>query len=79
MTLACVLQLCIMCLAERRCTVSSLWMLEAVCGSHIMLAYSKMGRTSVVLARCLALRGHVRMFLWRKAEVVFALFAVLLM
>ena len=26
--------------------------------------------------RCLVLRGHVRMFLWRKAEVVFALYAV---
>ena len=38
-----------MCLAERRCTVSSVWMLEAVFGSHMMmLAYSKMGRTSVV-------------------------------
>ena len=36
-------------------------------------------RTSVVYARCLALRGHVRMFLWRKADVVFALCAVLLM
>ena len=39
----------------------------------MMLAYSRMGRTSVVYARCLDLRGHVRMFLWRKAEVVFAL------
>ena len=29
--------------------------------------------------RCLVVRGHVRMFLWRKAEVVFALCAVLLM
>ncbi len=66
-------------MAERRCTVSSLWMLEAVCGSQMMLAYSKMGRTSVVYARCLVFRGHVRMFLWRKAEVVFALCAVLLM
>ena len=37
-----------MCLAERRCTVSSLLILEAVCGSQMMLAYSKMGRTSVV-------------------------------
>ena len=37
-----------MCLAERRCTVSSLWILEAVCGSQMMLAYSMMGRTSVV-------------------------------
>ena len=44
-----------------------------------MLAYSRMGRTSVVYARCLVLRGHVRMFLWRKADVVFALCAVLLM
>ena len=35
-----------MCLAERRCTVSSLLILEAVCGSQMMLAYSKMGRTS---------------------------------
>ena len=45
------------------------------------LAYSKMGRpgTSVVKARCLILRGHVQMFLWRKAEVVFALCAILLM
>ena len=69
-----------MCLAERRCTVSGLWMLEAVCGSQMMLAYySKIGRTSVVYAMCLILRGHVRMFLWRKAEVVFALCAVLLM
>ena len=34
-----------------------------------MLAYSRMGRTSVVYARCLVLRGHVRMFLWRKADV----------
>ena len=66
-------------LAERRCTVSSLRVLESVCGSQMMLAYSKMGRTSVVYARCLILRGHVRMFLWRKAEVVFALCAVLLM
>ena len=47
-----------MCLAERRCTVSSLLILEAVCGSQMMLAYSKMGRTSTVLARCLVLRGH---------------------
>ena len=39
-----------MCLAERRCTVSGLWMFEA-CGSQMMLAYSKMGRTSV-LGRC---------------------------
>ena len=38
-----------------------------------MLAYSKMGCTSFVSARCLVLRGHVRMFLWRIAEVVFAL------
>ena len=30
-------------LAERRCTVSSLWMSEAICGSQMMLAYSKMG------------------------------------
>ena len=44
-----------------------------------MLAYSRMGRTSVVYARCLVLRGHVRMFLWRKADVAFALCAVLLM
>ena len=44
----------------------------------MMLAYSKMGRTSVVLARCLVLLGHVRMFLWRKADVVFAFCAVLL-
>ena len=44
-----------------------------------MLAYSRMGRTSVVYARCLVLCGHVRMFLWRKADVVFALCAVLLM
>ena len=44
-----------------------------------MLAYSRMGRTSVGYARCLVLRGHVRMFLWRKADVVFALCAVLLM
>ena len=29
-TLACLLKLCMMCLAERRCTVSSLWILEAV-------------------------------------------------
>ena len=43
-----------------------------------MLAYSRMGRTSVVYARCLVLRGHVRMFLWKKAIVVFALCAVLL-
>ena len=35
-----------MCLAERRCTVSSLWILEAVCWSQMMLAHSKMGRTS---------------------------------
>ena len=35
-------------LAERRCTVSSLRVLESVCGSQMMLAYSKMGRTSVV-------------------------------
>ena len=27
---------------------------------------------------CLVLRGHVRMFLWKKAEVVFALCAVIL-
>ena len=33
-TPACLLQLCIMCLAERRCTVSSLGMSEAVCGFH---------------------------------------------
>ena len=26
-----------------------------------MLAYSRMGRTSVVYARCLVLRGHVRL------------------
>ena len=39
-----------MCLAERRCTGSSLWILEAVYGSQMMLAYSKMGRTSVVYA-----------------------------
>ena len=39
---------CMMCLAERRCTVLSLWMLEAVCGSRMLLAYSKMGRTGVV-------------------------------
>ena len=44
-----------------------------------MLAYSRMGRTRVGYARCLVLRGHVRMFLWRKADVVFALCAVLLM
>ena len=44
------------CLAERRCAVSSLWMLETVCGSQMMLAYSKMGRTSIVQARCLVLR-----------------------
>ena len=37
-TLACLLQLCMMRLAERRCTVSSLWMLESVCGSQMMLA-----------------------------------------
>ncbi len=81
MTLACLLQLCMMCLADagRRCTVSSLCILEAVCGSQMMLAYSKMGRNSVVQARCLVLRGHVRMFLWRKTEVVFALCAVSLM
>ena len=54
-------------------------MLETVCGSQMMLAYSKMGRNSVVQARCLVLRGHVRMFLWRKNYVVFALYAVLLM
>ena len=47
-TLACLLQFCMMRLAERRCTVSSLRVLESVCGSHTMLAYSKMGRTSVV-------------------------------
>ena len=49
-TLACLLQLCMMCLADagQRCTVSSLWILEAVCGSQMMLAHSKMGRTSVV-------------------------------
>ena len=35
-------------LAERRCTVSSLRVLESACGSQMMLAYSKMGRTSVV-------------------------------
>ena len=33
-----------MCLAERRCTVSSLWMLVAVFGSHMMPAYSRIGR-----------------------------------
>ena len=38
-----------------------------------------MGRTSVVKASCLILRGHVRMFMWRKSEVVFALCVVLLM
>ena len=27
---------------------------------------------------CLVLRGHVRMFLWKKAEVVFTLCAVIL-
>ena len=54
-------------------------MLEAVCGSQMMLAYSKMGRSSVGYARYLVLSGHVQMFLWRKAEVVFALCAVLLM
>ena len=32
-------------LAERRCTVSSLRVLDFVCGSQMMLAYSKMGRT----------------------------------
>ena len=35
MTLACLVK-CMMCLAERRCTISSLWMLAAVCGSHKM-------------------------------------------
>ena len=30
------------------CTVSSLWVLESVCGSQMMLEYSRMGRTSVV-------------------------------
>ena len=47
-TLACLVWLCMMCLAERRCIISSVWMLVAVCGSHMMLAYSTMGRTSVV-------------------------------
>ena len=37
--------LCMMCPAERRCIISSLWMLVAVCGSHMMLAYSRIGRT----------------------------------
>ena len=37
-----------MCLAERRCTISSVWMLVSICGSHMMLAYSRIGRTSVV-------------------------------
>ena len=58
MTLACLLyylQLCMMCLAERRCTVSSLCMLEAVCGSQTMLAYSKIGRTIVLCT--LGIRG----------------------
>ena len=47
-TLACLVQLCMMCLAERRCTISSLWMLVSVCGSPMMLAYSRIGRTIVV-------------------------------
>ena len=34
-TLACLVK-CMMCLAERRCTISSLWMLAAVCGSRKM-------------------------------------------
>ena len=42
-TLACLLEFCMRCLAERRCTVSSLWMLVAVCESQMMIAYSKMG------------------------------------
>ena len=33
------------CLGERHCTLTSLWMLEAVCGSQMMLAYSEMGCT----------------------------------
>ena len=31
--------LCMMCPAERRCIISIVWMLVAVCGSHMMLAY----------------------------------------
>ena len=38
-----------------------------------MLAYSRTGRNSVVYASCLVLHEHERMFLWRKADVVFAL------
>ena len=48
MTLARLLYFYMIRLAERRCTVSSLRVLESVCGSQMMLAYSKMGRTSVV-------------------------------
>ena len=33
------------CLGERHCTLTSLWTLEAVCGSQMMLAYSEMGCT----------------------------------
>ena len=47
-TLACILYLCMMRLAERRCSVSIMWMLESVCRSQMMLAYSKMGSTNVV-------------------------------
>ena len=62
------------CLAERRCTVTRLWMLEALCGSQMMLAYSK------ILVLCkLGVWFCVGMCEWRKAEVVFALCAVLLM
>ena len=46
----------------------------------MMLAYILRSDVLVLrIARCLVLRWHVRMFLWRKAEVVFSLCVVLLM
>ena len=42
-----------MCLAERHCTDSSLWTLEAVRGSQMIPTYSKI--TADVQARCLVL------------------------
>ena len=59
-------------LAALRCTISKLWMLFAVFGSQMMLAYSICGLTRVLQHSSLVFRGHCDIFLCRKALVVLA-------
>ena len=76
-TLACLSHTLVVYRAARLCTISSRLILWAVCGSHMVAAYSRVGRTSVLNAFSFKSVDLTLMFLLRNPRTLFAFATVL--